>query len=452
MQKKGYPTSLGGRVVIGPPAFGGGLGMEVDVIDPEIEPVVLGKPAIGRFALERGWKAYELKNHLGNVLAVVSDLKIGKGVLGAAPLVGHYEADVLEMADYYPFGMVLPKRSWSAGGRYRFGFNGKEQDDAWNGDGNMLNYGFRIDDPRLGRFLSVDPLAAEYAMLTPYQYASNSPIWMLDIDGLEGVPFWYMRPREYSGNGGFLDGIAVGTHRFLTGAWNGVGSIIQGGADIFESAWNADYGGIEADLNHSMHRLENEGVAAFRDPKKFGRDFAKTASDPYNWGGATVAAFTIMWTGKGTASATSDVVITANRRSWFGRQFRLVTNKEVRQLYVEQHGKADFAAPQITTDKQGFLTNGSYRYDFKAQEVHTDVNFGSGKSQFAFRVDPVKAVLDGAAYADKAGLWIGSSAKVFCVDGIVGYSKGQPTQWLNIYRSNNGMVHGAPTLTPGEIK
>ena len=185
VQKKGYPTSLGGRVVIGPPAFGGGLGMEVDVIDPEIEPVVLGKPAIGRFALERGWKAYELKNHLGNVLAVVSDLKIGKGVLGAAPLVGHYEADVLEMADYYPFGMVLPKRAWSAGGRYRFGFNGKEQDDEWNGAGNMLNYGFRIHDPRLGRFLSVDPLAPEYPWYTPYQYAGNRPINSVDLDGLE---------------------------------------------------------------------------------------------------------------------------------------------------------------------------------------------------------------------------------------------------------------------------
>lgn len=46
----------------------------------------------------------------------------------------------------------------------------------------------RIYDPRLGRFLSVDPLTAKYPELTPYQFASNNPIWNIDIDGLEGTP------------------------------------------------------------------------------------------------------------------------------------------------------------------------------------------------------------------------------------------------------------------------
>lgn len=52
----------------------------------------------------------------------------------------------------------------------------------------MYNYGFRIHDPRLARFLSVDPLAPEYPWLTTYQYSSNSPVWMIDVDGLEGAP------------------------------------------------------------------------------------------------------------------------------------------------------------------------------------------------------------------------------------------------------------------------
>ena len=43
----------------------------------------------------------------------------------------------------------------------------------------------RIYDPRLGRFLSVDPLTKEYSMLTPYQFASNRPIDGIDLDGLE---------------------------------------------------------------------------------------------------------------------------------------------------------------------------------------------------------------------------------------------------------------------------
>jgi len=43
----------------------------------------------------------------------------------------------------------------------------------------------RIYDPRLGRFLSVDPITKKYPELTPYQFASNTPIRAIDIDGLE---------------------------------------------------------------------------------------------------------------------------------------------------------------------------------------------------------------------------------------------------------------------------
>jgi len=45
----------------------------------------------------------------------------------------------------------------------------------------------RIYDPRVGRFLSVDPIVRQYPNLTPYQYASNNPIQNIDIDGLEGM-------------------------------------------------------------------------------------------------------------------------------------------------------------------------------------------------------------------------------------------------------------------------
>lgn len=43
----------------------------------------------------------------------------------------------------------------------------------------------RIYNPNLGKFLSVDPLTDEYPELTPYQFASNSPIWGIDRDGEE---------------------------------------------------------------------------------------------------------------------------------------------------------------------------------------------------------------------------------------------------------------------------
>ena len=49
---------------------------------------------------------------------------------------------------------------------YRYGFNGKENDkDAGEG---IQDYGMRIYDTRLGKFLSVDPLAKDYPWYSPY--------------------------------------------------------------------------------------------------------------------------------------------------------------------------------------------------------------------------------------------------------------------------------------------
>jgi RHS repeat-associated protein len=70
---------------------------------------------------------------------------------------------------------------------YRYGFNGKENDKDVKGDGDQQDYGARIYDPRVGRFLSVDPVTGEYPELTPYQFASNRPIDGIDQDGLEFV-------------------------------------------------------------------------------------------------------------------------------------------------------------------------------------------------------------------------------------------------------------------------
>src|SRR5579875_520701 len=74
----------------------------------------------------------------------------------------------------------------SSGG-YRYGFNGKENDEEVKGTANQQDYGMRIYDPRLGRFLSVDPLANTYPWYTPYSFAGNKPIWAIDLDGAEEV-------------------------------------------------------------------------------------------------------------------------------------------------------------------------------------------------------------------------------------------------------------------------
>ena len=70
-------------------------------------------------------------------------------------------------------------------GIYRYGFDGKENDNELKGEGNQQDYGMRIYDPRLGRFLSVDPITNKYPYYSPYQFAGNSPIKFIDLDGLE---------------------------------------------------------------------------------------------------------------------------------------------------------------------------------------------------------------------------------------------------------------------------
>jgi RHS repeat-associated protein len=80
--------------------------------------------------------------------------------------------------------MLMPGRRFSAGTNYRYGFNGKEKDRDINSL-TAYDYGFRIYNPGIGKFLSVDPLAKQYTEWTPFQFAENSPIKFIDLDGQE---------------------------------------------------------------------------------------------------------------------------------------------------------------------------------------------------------------------------------------------------------------------------
>jgi len=85
----------------------------------------------------------------------------------------------------HSFGMVMPGRSWTAASAegYRFGFNGKESDGEIKGDGNSLDFGARVYDSRLGRWLSPDYLTKKSTWLSPYVFAGNHPITSIDLNG-----------------------------------------------------------------------------------------------------------------------------------------------------------------------------------------------------------------------------------------------------------------------------
>jgi RHS repeat-associated protein len=158
---------------------------------------LLGTAGIDTF--NRGNKFFELSNHLGNVLVTVSDRKIGQSPVNN--LYTSFTADVVSATDYAPFGMQMVGRSFDAVGStaYRYGFNGKENDNEVKGEGNQQDYGMRIYDPRLGKFLSVDPLHKNFPFFTTYQYAGNSPNANIDLDGLENYNYNLQQVKKSEG-------------------------------------------------------------------------------------------------------------------------------------------------------------------------------------------------------------------------------------------------------------
>ncbi len=67
---------------------------------------------------------------------------------------------------------------------YRFSFNGQEKDDEITGvTGSHLDFGARIYDARIGRWLSIDKYWSKFPALSGYSYAANSPIIIIDEGG-----------------------------------------------------------------------------------------------------------------------------------------------------------------------------------------------------------------------------------------------------------------------------
>jgi RHS repeat-associated protein len=160
----------------------GAFGAVVGQSDPPAEPLPLPVPAVGSYLLSRGAKRYEFKNHLGDVLAVVSDLKLGTETGTPDGIVEYYAGDVARMQDYYPFGMEMPKRGYVAE-EYRYGYNGKEKDNEVKGSGNSYSFGARVYDSRLGRWETVDPAEDYYPSSSPYCSFGGNPIYFVDPGG-----------------------------------------------------------------------------------------------------------------------------------------------------------------------------------------------------------------------------------------------------------------------------
>ncbi len=93
--------------------------------------------------------------------------------------VTHTAGHILEETHYYPFGMAMPGRTFSAGSGYRYGFNSHEKSDEIAGAGNHTTAEFGEYDTRLGRRWNLDPRPV--ASISSYAVFFNNPIYNNDV-------------------------------------------------------------------------------------------------------------------------------------------------------------------------------------------------------------------------------------------------------------------------------
>jgi len=149
------------------------------IVPPEITPLLgLGNGTGLRFM--RGMKMFELSNYLGNVLATVSDKKLG--VSTDSLTVSYFTPDIVSTQEYYPFGMQMPGRG-SNSGSYRYGFNGQERSKEIHD--NSYTAEFWEYDSRIGRRWNMDPKTVPG--ISAYSVLGNSPVNNNDPKGDEFI-------------------------------------------------------------------------------------------------------------------------------------------------------------------------------------------------------------------------------------------------------------------------
>jgi RHS repeat-associated protein len=142
----------------------------------------------GRITEKEGLNHYQyhLEDHLGNIVVLFEDVN-DDGKISIEEDPGNPDSEIIQRNHYYSFGMRVdaPHFALSADPRGDYLYNGKELQEELGL--NWLSYGFRMYDPAIGRFPSVDPIADRFAFVSGFNYAENSPIMYIDLWGLQAA-------------------------------------------------------------------------------------------------------------------------------------------------------------------------------------------------------------------------------------------------------------------------
>lgn len=93
----------------------------------------------------------------------------------------HAKSPIIQMDDYYPFGLTFNSYQRENSEQNLYQYNGKEKQDELSL--NWLDYGARMYMPDIGRWWVVDPMSEKYFSFSPYNYVANNPILFVDPDG-----------------------------------------------------------------------------------------------------------------------------------------------------------------------------------------------------------------------------------------------------------------------------
>ena len=126
-----------------------------------------------------GYTVYHhITDHLGSVRAITNAST----------------GNVVETSDFLPFGTRWSQTAGSSSSTLtdasnRWRYSGKEEQKALNSSLPLIDYGARMYDPTIARWMSVDPMAEKYYEESPYSYCADRPLIILDPEGTD--PIYY---------------------------------------------------------------------------------------------------------------------------------------------------------------------------------------------------------------------------------------------------------------------